>query len=162
MPIQIKADGQPVKIVWVGDLIMPSGFGRIGNHVTRALVNRGWQVIGVSLPWPGYPFNNGILPYPVFPLGGKDANNLWGSIQGIIATEKPDVVVVCQDFPYSHQTFHALRLDWSMMKFITITPIDGTPIHTQWLELVDLVDATMVISRFGVEAMRRIVGEGQR
>lgn len=154
MPIQLKPDGQPVKIFWIGDLITPSGFGRIGNEVTRRMVGRGWQMIGASLQWPGYPWNY-ILPYPIMPLAGKDQAAMWGSIQGLIMSERPDIVVVAQDFPYAVTTFHNLKIDWSQHKFITLTPIDGTPIHPQWLELVDLVDATMVISRFGVEAMRQ-------
>lgn len=152
MPIQIKPNGQPVKIVWFGDLGIPSGFGRIANHVTRNLVARNWQLVGASLQWGGYPFYTGV-PFPVRPLGGKDPNTMWGELGQFIAAEQPDIVVVCQDFPYAVSTFHNLRLDWSLMKFICVTPIDGTPIHPQWLSLVDLVDATMVISRFGVEAM---------
>jgi glycosyltransferase involved in cell wall biosynthesis len=155
MPPQAKANGLPVKGLWIGDIVNPSGFGRIGNEVLSRMVSRGWQFVGASLPWPGYPWADGRkFQFPIFPLGGKDPNAVWGSVQGVIMSEMPDIVIVAQDFPYATTTFHNLKIDWTRHKFITLTPIDGTPIHPQWLELTDLVDATMVISRFGVEAMR--------
>ena len=106
-------------------------------------------MVGLSIPWPGYPFNT--LPYPVWGLGGAD---IWNRLWGAMAQEKPDVVVVCQDFPYAQTAFHGGPIDWSQTKFIIVTPVDGVPIHPQWLDMVDLADETMVISRFGVEALR--------
>ena len=141
---------QEKKVLWFGDLVQPSGFGRIGNQVTKRLHMRGWQnMIGVSIPWPGYPFNP--LPYNVWGLGGTD---IWNRLWQIIAQEKPDVVVVCQDFPYAQTAFHAAPIDWSQTKFIIVTPIDGTPVHPEWLSMIDLADETMVISKFGVESLR--------
>lgn len=148
---QLKLDGTPYKVFWLGDLVAPSGFGRIGNEVTRRMAMRGWQMVGASWVWFGHPWN--YLPFPVIPLGGKDQGAAWASVGSIIQAENPDVVVVCQDFPYSQTAFHNLGVDWSLKKFVIVTPIDGTPIHPSWLQMVDLADATMVISRFGVEAM---------
>jgi glycosyltransferase involved in cell wall biosynthesis len=142
------------KIIWFGDLVNPSGFGRIGNQVCKRLVARGWPVMGVSIPWIGHPLNP--LNFPVVGLGGAD---IWNRFTTIVNAEKPTVVVVCQDFPYAQTAFHGCQIDWSVTKFITVTPIDGTPVHPQWLQMVDLADATMVISRFGVEAMR-LAGKG--
>lgn len=152
-PIPLKADGQPVKVFIFGDLMIASGFGRITNECARRLAIRGWNLVGASLQYGGWPFGN--IGFPVAPLGGRDINNMWTSLSQIINTENPDVVIVCQDFPYAVTTYQALRIDWSTKKFITVTPIDGVPIAPDWLDLVDQADATMVISRFGVEAMAR-------
>lgn len=137
------------KVFWFGDLVVNSGFGRIGNEVTKRLSMRGWQMLGTSVLWDGYPPNN--LPFYVRPAGGRD---IWQAAAQMIAEWQPDVIVCCQDFPYSQTLYHALRIDWSKTKFIIVTPIDGVPVHPQWLNMVDLADATMVISEFGVEAMR--------
>ena len=145
----MNINGKPLKVLWFGDLVNPSGFGRIGNEVTTRLVQRKWHVIGASVPWPGYPWSP--LPYPVWGMGGID---IWNRVTGMAQAEKPDVIVCCQDFPYAQTLFHGCRIDWSVTKLIIVTPIDGTPIHPDWLEMVDLADATMVISKFGVEAMR--------
>jgi glycosyltransferase involved in cell wall biosynthesis len=137
------------KVLWFGDLVTPSGFGRIGNEVTTRLSQRGWQMIGVSMQWDGYPPSP--LPYYVRPVGGRD---IWQGLGQVIAEADPDIIVCCQDFPYAQTLYHALRIDWSTKKFIVVTPIDGTPVHPEWLKTVDIADATMVISNFGVEALR--------
>lgn len=149
MSQQQTPDEKPIKILWFGDLVNESGFGRIGNEVTKRMVQRGWNVIGASVPWMGYPWNS--LPYPVWGMAGHD---IWNRVTAMARDEKPDVIVCCQDFPYSQTLFHGCKIDFSVTKLITITPIDGTPIHPAWLEMVDMADATMVISKFGVEAMR--------
>jgi len=137
------------KVLWFGDLVNPSGFGRIGNEVCRRLVMRGWPVVGASIPWQGYPWNP--LPFPVVGFGGVD---IWARLSALVASEQPEVVVVCQDFPYAQTAFQGCRIDWSQRGFMVVTPIDGTPIHPAWLDVVDLADSTLVISEFGVEGMR--------
>jgi len=151
----------PIKIVWFGDLVTPSGFGRIGNEVTTRLVRRGYKLYGISMMWDGaqttemsphiwegMPLH--LLPYPVVPAPGPD----WPKTFRLIMELKPDVVVCCQDFPYSQTMFQASGIDWSVTQFMIVTPIDGTPIHPAWLEMVKLADSTLVISEFGKEGMR--------
>lgn len=152
-PLHIKPDGTAYKVFIFGDLLIVSGFGRIINEISRHIAGRGWQVVGASLQYGGYPFGN--IGFPVVPLGGKDPNAMWGTLAQVIQAENPDIVVVCQDFPYAVTAYQGLRIDWSTKKFVTVTPIDGVPIADDWLDLVDQVDATMVISRFGVEAMAK-------
>jgi len=139
---------KPIEVIWFGDLVTPSGFGRIGNEVTTRLAQRGYNLFGLSMMWGGYPMNP--LPYDVVPAPGPD----WPKIAGIIAERKPDVVVCCQDFPYAQHLFHASRLDWSTMQFMIVTPVDGTPVHPAWLDMMDMADSTLVISGFGVEGLR--------
>jgi hypothetical protein len=143
------------KILWFGDLVVNTGFGRIGNEVTKRLHLRDWKaMVGASVLWSGYPPSP--LPYFVWGLSGVD---IWNRVMQLAVENPPDVLVVCQDFPYSQTLFHGTRLDWSKIKLIIITPIDGTPIHFDWLKMVDLSEATMVISEFGVEETRK---EGRR
>ena len=150
---QLKPDGTPYKILFIGDFVVPSGFGRICMEVCKRLVIRGWQLLTISLPWSGYPDLHG-LPFRVIPVGNHTADVMWGLVANVIAAENPDVVVSCQDFPYAHTIYHGLRVDWSTKKMLIITPIDGTPINSQWLDLTSQVDGTLVISKFGVEAAR--------
>lgn len=149
-----------MKVFWFGDLVVPSGFGRIGNEVCTRLAQRGHEVSGASTLWDGImpiqaPEGTPLLhkyPFQVFGLAGRD---LWSYAANLISMKNPDVVVCCQDFPYAQTLFFNCRLDWSRRGFTVITPIDGTPIDDEWLNVVDEADATMVISRFGVEAMRQ-------
>lgn len=140
---------QPYKVLWFGDLVNLSGFGRIGNEIARRLKQRGWDVHGASISYTGWPHE---LPFWVWPLGGHD---IWNGLVTIANQLQPDVIVSCQDFPYHQTIYHGCRLDFSRLRWVWITPIDGTPIHPDWVQLADVADGCMVISRFGVEALRQ-------
>ena len=141
---------QPYKILWFGDLVTPSGFGRIGNEVTRRLVQRGYLLQGASLTYTGWPAPE--IPFHVWPLGGQD---IWNGLVTAVASFQPDLLISCQDFPYHFQIWHGVRIDFSKIKWVWITPIDGTPVHPDWANIADYADGKMVISHFGVEAMRQ-------
>ena len=141
---------QPYRVLWFGDLVTPSGFGRIGNEVTRRLVQRGYLLQGASLTYTGWPAPE--IPFHVWPLGGQD---IWNGLVTAVASFQPDLLISCQDFPYHFQIWHGVRIDFSKIKWMWITPIDGTPVHPDWANIADYADGKMVISRFGVEAMRQ-------
>ena len=144
--------GQPWRVLWFGDLVTPSGFGRIGNAVMLRLARRGYIVEGASISYTGWPLDRNEFPYHVWPLGGQD---LFGGLVVIANQFKPDLIISCQDFPYHHQIWHACKIDFSRIKWVWIAPIDGTPIHPEWAKLADYADGGMVISHFGIEAMRQ-------
>ena len=150
----LTEQNRPYKILWFGDLVTPSGFGRIGNEVGKRLALRGYVMQGAAISYTGWPH---ALPFNwIYPLGGQD---IFGGLTQIANGFQPDLIVSCQDFPYHLQIWNACRIDFSRIKWMFITPIDGTPIHSDWVKLVDFADGAMVISRFGVEAMRQ---EGKR
>jgi len=144
-----KQSNQPYKVLWFGDLVAPSGFGRIGNEVTKRLAQRGYAIQGASINYTGWPHD---FPFHVWPLGGQD---IWNGLVGITNAYQPDIIISCQDFPYHQTIWNACRIDFSRIKWMFITPIDGTPVHPDWVRLCDFADGKMVISRFGVEALRQ-------
>ncbi len=150
-----------MKVFVLSDSPMPSGFGRISNEVCSRLVQRGHQVHVGSILWDGialidagdwYAPPTHKYPFHISGLAGRD---IWAYFNNLINLTQPDVVISCQDFPYAYTAYHNCRIDWSRRAFCIITPIDGEPIYEDWLRLVDDADGTMVISEFGVEAMRR-------
>lgn len=140
---------QPYKVLWFGDLVALSGFGRIGNEVTRRLAARGYSVQGVGMQYSGWPHD---FPFHIWP---PNPANLFETIVQAVGTFQPDILVSCQDFPYHQQIWQGCRLDFSRMKWVFITPIDGTPVHPDWVKVVDVSDGALTISRFGVEALRQ-------
>ena len=151
------ATGKPWKILWFGDGVGLSGFGRIGNETCKRLKQRGYDVQMAVINYSGWPHDFSIANW-IWPLAGQD---IWGGLVGIVnqIQPQPDLLISCQDFPYHQTIWQACRIDFSRVKWVWITPIDGEPLHPDWLKLCDFADGEMVISRFGVEAMRR---EGKR
>lgn len=145
-----KLTGKPIKVLWFGDLVVLSGFGRIGNEVTLRLKQRGYDVQGIGISYSGWPHG---LPFWIWPLSGQD---LWNGLVTIVNQQQPDVLISCQDFPYHQTIWNGCRIDFSKIKWIWITPIDGTPIHPEWMNLCKWADGKMAISRFGVEALRQV------
>lgn len=149
-----------MKIVALSDSPMRSGFGRIANEVFARLVARGHQVHVVSILWDGIAVERGDWyspfkhPYP-FQISGCAGRDIFSYVANIVQLANPDVVMSIQDFPYAVNVFYNCHIDWSRRSFVVITPIDGEPIAAEWLRLVDDADGTMVISEFGVQAMRR-------
>jgi len=141
--------GKPIKVLWFGDLVALSGFGRIGNEITRRLRARGYDLQGAGISYTGWPHD---FPFHIWPLGGQD---LWNGLVTIVNATNPDVLVSCQDFPYHQTIWQGCRIDFSRVRWVWITPIDGTPVHPDWLNLCKFADGRMVISRFGVEALRQ-------
>ena len=149
-----------MKIFILSDAPIPSGFGRISGEVALRLAQRGHQVEMASTLWDGVmpiqaPEGTPLLHKYPFRIAGLAGRDLWTYTANLIGMANPDVVICCQDFPYAQTLYFNCRLDWSRRAFVVITPIDGTPIDEEWLNVVDEADATMVISRFGVEAMRQ-------
>jgi glycosyltransferase involved in cell wall biosynthesis len=141
--------GKPIKILWFGDMVVLSGFGRIGNEITKRLKQRGYEVQGAGISYSGWPHE---FPFWVWPLANQD---LWNGLVTIVSAQQPDVLISCQDFPYHRTIWEACRIDFSKVKWMWITPIDGTPIDSHWVDLCKWADAKMTISRFGVEAFRQ-------
>jgi glycosyltransferase involved in cell wall biosynthesis len=143
-----------MRILVFSDIPVPSGFGRISTYIARFLHYRGHDVRAAGLYYNGDPHS---LPFHVFPLVGQD---IWGRLTQIINFGvgdgwTPDLVIASQDFPYLVSLFRDCPIDWSNKKAIGITPIDGTPVFKEWEAVAKVADGMMVISRFGVEAMRQ-------
>lgn len=145
-----------LNILWVGDLVVESGFGRISNAICQRLMQRGHLVVGVGIQYGGWPHG---LGFHVWPTAGLDiwatATEVANSLRFGPNNTRPDVVVCCQDYPYSVSLFRDCRIDWEHMRQVIVTPIDGEPVFDEWVEISRFTDATMVISEFGVEALRR-------
>lgn len=148
----------PRKVLIYGDVAVPTGFGRIGAAVAKTLTGRGYNVMGACVQY------DGLLPHPfpfwVAALQGKDggaAYHGWAQVVGrIVAAYQPDIVLSVQDFPYHTTLRQGSGIDWSTTGHVVITPVDGTPIDSQWRGAVGEFDGFMTISQFGVEAFRQV------
>lgn len=143
------------KLLTLSDDPIPSGFGRISHHINAHAFARQWDVFALSLAYDGLMppvFEGQPVPYHVASLQGKPD---WPNHAiNVINVWQPDIVLVIQDFPYGVQIFNA-PLDWSVKGRVLITPVDGVPIHPDWLRTLDNTDAAMTISSYGVEAFRK-------
>ena len=141
-----------IKLLTLSDSGVPSGYGRIHDHLMTALHKRGYEIWAASLQWDGLlpPVYEGQrLPFWVSSLGGH-AN--WPELFANLARAlQPDLVLVVQDAPFA-ETARNLPLDWSKFGFVVVTPVDGKPILPQWVDVLKQADGALSISQFGVDA----------
>lgn len=141
------------KILTLSDDGVSSGFGRIAMHLNTALARRGYSIMAASIQYDGLlppQYEGQPLPYWVAALAGK--NWLEETVK-LIGVYNPDIVLTVQDAPYAHHLRHA-PVDWSQHGFMVITPVDGTPILSDWIDTIKKADAALTISEFGVKAFR--------
>ncbi len=142
-----------IKVLTLSDDGLSSGFGRIAMTLNIALVKRGYNVMAASIQYDGLlppTYEGDKLPYWVAALGGKS----WpDELMKLANVFQPDVVFCVQDAPYG-LTIRNMPIDWSKVVFVNCTPVDGTPIHPTWVDMMRKADAALTISEFGVKAYR--------
>lgn len=142
------------RVLIFSDCGVPSGYGRIADELGVRLVKQGYQVMGASLPFDGLlppRMNGNPLPYWVAALGGK---NWVQELFKVLQTTQPEILIGIQDMPYLDQMME-MPYDWSKTKVIMVSPVDGVPIHPNWVRAARKADAFFTISHYGVEAYRR-------
>ncbi len=143
-----------MRVLIFSDLPASSGFGRISTYLARYLAYRGMDVRGAGLYYAGDPHPH---PFHIYPLANTD---IWQRLSQLINMGTgdgwtPDLVISIQDFPYHVSLGRDCMINWSEHKWLAITPIDGHPVFPEWETIAKIADGMMVISRFGVEAMRQ-------
>lgn len=142
-----------MKVLLVSDNGVPTGYGRIADEIGVRLFKRAHDVMALSYYYDGLlpaQYEGQRLPYHVGVLVNKP--DQVGEIVKVINSMQPDVVVSIQDFPYAVNLFHHPRVDWSTIGRVIVTPVDGAPIEPDWVKTMQMVDAGLTISEFGVKA----------
>lgn len=142
------------KVLIVSDDGIASGYGRISMEVNSRLHRRGYNVMAASLYYDGLlppSFDGAALPYWVAALAGRP--NWVELVVNIANAYQPDILHVVQDANYAEALRNA-PLDWSRFAFVVTTPVDGVPIHPNWVSMLRGADGTLSISQFGVDAHR--------
>lgn len=142
------------KLLVISDDGISSGYGRISMEVNSRLQKRGINVMAASIYYDGLlpPSLDGApLPYWVGSLVGKD----WVQAAiGMINAYQPDIIHVIQDAPYAESIRNA-PIDWSRFALMVTTPVDGVPVHPNWVNILRKADGVLSISQFGVDAHRK-------
>ena len=98
------------KLLWVGDAVLPTGFGRVSTEILSYLhkqldyVNpprmkgcdkRSWEIVQLGVNYWGDPHD---LPYRIYPAVAYGGDPLGiARIAEVYAKEKPDLVVCLND-----------------------------------------------------------------
>jgi D-inositol-3-phosphate glycosyltransferase len=111
-----------VKILWLSDGGVPTGFGTVAHAILGELVARGHEVHHLAFTFSGDPHPH---PWTMYPAGFM--SNIYGHdrLPKLLPKIKPDVVVILND-PWVVMTYRDLLKD---QKVVAYLPVDG---ENQW------------------------------
>jgi glycosyltransferase involved in cell wall biosynthesis len=146
------------RILTLSDSGVPSGYGRIHDHLMIDLTKRGYQITAASLQYDGLlpPVYEGQALGQYYHVASLAGHPNWpDQFTALVNTIQPDILVVIQDAPYL-EAVRNLPLDWSRFGFVGVTPCDGKPVLPQWVETFKKADGMLSISQFGVNAHKEV------
>ncbi|HEY8429615.1 MAG TPA: glycosyltransferase family 4 protein [Sandaracinaceae bacterium] len=136
------------RMIWVGDAVAPTGFGRVTHAIVPELQAHGWDVHVLGINYLGDPHS---YPYPIFPASrGGDVYGL-GRIGALVERLEPDVVVVLND-PWIVAQFAALRLPVPLVGYM---PVDAPNIRESVAQALSSgVALSIFYTQFGLDELR--------
>lgn len=142
-----------VKILWIGDGGVATGFSRVSHSIIEYLDGDRFEVHHLAINYRGDP-----CPHPphhfLYP-----AELIHGDVYGtsrvkpLIEYVKPDAIVVFND-PWVVTQY--LQLIPTSIPVIAYTPVDAKPLQLQWVNSLSHIPALVAYTQFGASAYRDI------
>lgn len=140
-----------MRILTFSDDGVATGYGRYAMEMNTRLHQTGHTVMSASMMHTGLlpaMYEGQPLPYWVAPLGQTD----WlANFQLVMNQFQPDVVCIIKDLSYIELLSSVLQ--GKSIRRVAVTGIDGKPIAPRWLNALQVMDAVVSFSQFGVDAL---------
>jgi glycosyltransferase involved in cell wall biosynthesis len=138
-----------MRITWLTDMDRSSsGYGNLSVPLMTGLVKRGHRIICLGSGYRGEEHDHPFAVIPVAELG--EAN---GMIRNLIQLKEQDALVVALDINVQ-ESF--LRQPWKReTRYVGVFPVESDPISMSWAAVLHLMDARLVLSRFGLGEMQK-------
>ena len=113
------------KVLWYGDILSNTGFGRVTHSILEYL-QKNHEIVVVGINYTGDPHD---LPFKVYPAAAKNPQDRFGigRLPEIVDTEKPDFIICLNDIWIVNQVWERIHLlkDQHKFKFIAYFPLDS-------------------------------------
>lgn len=121
-----------------------SGYATIAKNIAQELDRRGHdvKVLGIEYRGEEHDFGFSIIPCSDFRMGINQA-------QVLAQTWKYDAIVVGLDLPLQKHVLQALS--GRPFPYVSIFPVESTPVCMSWVAPIIEMEGAMCISRFGSE-----------
>ncbi len=136
-----------MKILWIGDGGVPTGFSKVSHAVLGELVHRGHAVHHMALCYNGDPHDYDWPMYPAI----TSQSGMYGHerLPGLLAKIKPDVVCLLND-PWVVRTYQKAL---EGQKVVAYMPVDG---ENQWAARnLNWLSHAIAYTVFGARELRK-------
>lgn len=145
------------KILWYGDAVSNTGFGRVTHSILEHL-HKEHEVVVFAMNYTGDPHPYPVKIYPANALNPGDRFGI-GRIQAVIEAERPDFVICLNDIWIVNQVWERIHLLRSKLKFKFIAYF---PTDSEWypLSMVRYIPDFDFAITFTVEQAQRLMAHG--
>ena len=143
-----------MRILWVGDALVPTGFARVTHAVCDRLHERGHDVAVLGINHRGDPHRN---PYRIYPASyNVERPHGEERLAEVIENEWPDVVLCLNDVWQLAAYADAVKdlRSQQRFRFMAYSPMDSGPLPRGLKPAFDAFDAMASYTNVGYRAMR--------
>lgn len=134
------------RILWVSDLVTPTGFSRVAHSIIERLKSK-FSITGVGINYRGTPHKLGIDIYPASLRG-----NIYGEsvVAEILSATKYDILFILNDAPVIDMYLRAIKNSGVRVpKIVTYIPVDAVGHSPEWYSNFDIVTTAVAYTNFG-------------
>ena len=142
------------KILWVSDLVAPTGFARVSHSILENLKDD-FDVVGLGVNYRGDPHP---YPYPIYPagVGGK----IFGEdrLATILNNTKFDILYILNDawIVSNYLDFIKRNVTMPLPKIVVYFPVDSMYHDPAWYSNFHMVDKAITYTEFGKFEVLRV------
>lgn len=145
-------------VLWIGDLVAPTGFARVNHNITENLPRNLYDIHGLGVNYWGDPHDYSIKIYPAHL--GQDIYGL-GRLPSFAAQDW-DMIFLLNDTWVLDGYLQRIKKFWTEQKkqippIVVYFPIDATEFDTDWFQHYDIVTQAVTYTEFGKQEVRRTV-----
>jgi len=143
------------KILWLSDLVTPTGFSRVSHSILETLKDK-YEVVGLGVNYRGDPHNYG---FPVYPASA--GGHIFGEdrLVQILNGAKFDLLFMLNDAWIINQYLEAIKksVTTRLPGIVVYFPVDSKDHDADWYRNFDIVHKAVTYTEFG----RSVVNDGK-
>lgn len=139
---------EKAKVLWVSDLVTPTGFSRVSHSIIEHIKDK-YNIVGLGVNYRGDPHT---YDFPIYPaaMGGR----VYGEdrLVNILNNSKFDIVFILNDSWILNNYLTAIKKDVAKDKFphiVTYFPVDSMYHDADWYKNFDIVNRAVTYTEFG-------------
>lgn len=150
------------KILWVGDAVVQTGFGRVTSSILKYFNS---EKFDVEVAGVGYSGEHHEYPYPIWSLNHLSKNDPMGykTLPIIIKNVKPDIVVLFNDPWVVNEWLKSFLVrknneilkKFPEIKLVAYLAIDSRFIPEKWISRFNHLDLICTYTEFGKSSLLR-------
>jgi glycosyltransferase involved in cell wall biosynthesis len=135
------------KVLWVSDLAILTGFGRVSHSILNYLHND-FDIVGLGVNYRGDPHH---YPYPIYPAGS--GGKIFGEdrLCTILNNTKFDILYILNDSWIVNNYLEAIKKNVTMPlpKIVVYFPVDSMNHDPEWYSNFGMVSKAVTYTEFG-------------